>query len=51
MNITDLFMTILVLMGLAVFRFGLPLLIIWLINLALLKLAPPSSKTIETSIS
>lgn len=51
MNITDLFMTILVLMGLAMFRFGIPLLVIWLFNLALLKLIPPSSKTIEAPIS
>ena len=41
MNITELFIIALVLMGLTILRFGIPLLVIWLINLALLKLAPP----------
>ena len=46
MNVTELPITISVLIGLTMLRFGIPLLVIWLIKLALLKLAPPPIKTI-----
>jgi len=51
MNITDFFMTILVLMGFTILRFGIPLLTIWLVNLALSKLVPSSNKATSTPIS
>ena len=51
MNIAELSITILALMGLAIIRFGVPLLAIWLFNLALSKLAPPANETVQTPIS
>jgi hypothetical protein len=40
MNITELFTAILALMGFVTLRFGVPLLMMWLLKLALLKLVP-----------